>query len=268
MRAAFGTVGRLAPGMAAKWAEALFCRPPRPTPRPHEETFLASGVPLAIGEGDDRLAAWQWGETGPLAILVHGWGSRAGRFYALAPALVSAGFRVVAFDGPAHGATPGSRATLPEFARALRRVADLLGPVRVAAGHSLGGAAIAIAVDRGLPLERAALIAAPADAARYSALLAERFGMPARVHDAMRRNLETRLQMRFEEVAVPRIAQRQRLPLLVVHDRDDPDVPFTDAEAIAGAWGGAELHATAGLGHRAIIRDPSVIQRVTEFLAR
>jgi pimeloyl-ACP methyl ester carboxylesterase len=55
-------------------------------------------------------------------------------------------------------------------------------------------------------------------------------------------------------------------PALIIHDRDDPDVPYAHGEEIANAWPGAQLVATAGLGHRAILRDPDVVRRTVEFL--
>ena len=43
LRAVFTTVGSVAPGIAARWAETIFCTPPRNEPRSGEEAFLASG---------------------------------------------------------------------------------------------------------------------------------------------------------------------------------------------------------------------------------
>jgi pimeloyl-ACP methyl ester carboxylesterase len=43
-------------------------------------------------------------------------------------------------------------------------------------------------------------------------------------------------------------------------------VPYEHGVAIANAWPAAELFTTEGLGHRAILRDPQVIQRTVEFL--
>jgi pimeloyl-ACP methyl ester carboxylesterase len=62
----------------------------------------------------------------------------------LARALVGAGFRVVAYDAPAHGESTGRFASLPEFARALADVAEALGKIHGLFGHSLGGAAVAM----------------------------------------------------------------------------------------------------------------------------
>jgi pimeloyl-ACP methyl ester carboxylesterase len=82
----------------------------------------------------------------------------------------------------------------------------------------------------------------------------------------MRRNLEDRLRIRWEELHVPTLARAMTAAALVVHDREDQDVPFSHGEEIARAWPGAQLMATTGLGHRAILRDPEVIRRTITFL--
>src|SRR5882724_8654260 len=102
LRAVFRTVGAVAPEVAARWAETIFCTPPRHEPRTGDEAFLATGKVFRLRGAGQELAAWEWGQ-GPAVILVHGWGSRAGRFSAMGQALVDGGFRVIAYDGPAHG---------------------------------------------------------------------------------------------------------------------------------------------------------------------
>jgi pimeloyl-ACP methyl ester carboxylesterase len=265
LRAAFRTVGTVAPGVAARWAESIFCRPPRNEPHAVEEAFLATGSPQIVQCENQDLAVWVWG-SGPVVILAHGWGSRAGRFSSLARALADNGFKVVLFDAPAHGASKGEQASLPQFARALRAVADVFGPAYGLIGHSLGGAAVTLAMGNGLAVERAVLLAPPADVVLFSHAFADHLRIPLRAHDAMRRNLENRLQIRWEELHVPTLARRMTAPALIVHDRDDPDVPYAHGEEIAGAWPGAELLTTSGLGHRSVVRDPDVIRRALAFL--
>src|SRR5687767_1174365 len=99
MRAAFATMGRVAPEVAARWAETLFCRPPRHEQRSRDRRFLSTGRRYTLVKGAQDIAAWEWG-AGPMVLLVHGWGSRAGRFSTIGPALVDAGYRVVAHDAP------------------------------------------------------------------------------------------------------------------------------------------------------------------------
>ena len=265
LRTAFGAVGRVAPGVAARWAETIFCTPPRHEVRGTEEAFIATGRGLVVPWEGERLAAWEWG-VGPTVVLAHGWGSRAGRMAGLAAALLAARFRVILYDAPAHGVSTGRFASLPEFSRALRAVTDAVGPVYGLAGHSLGGAAISLALHGGLEADRAVLIAPPSDVVIFSQAFAEHVGLPPRAHAAMRRNLEARLRVRWDDIHIPTLAREIRAPVLVLHDREDTDVPFVHAEEIVGSWPQARLVATNGLGHRAIIRDPAVIRAIVEFL--
>jgi FtsP/CotA-like multicopper oxidase with cupredoxin domain len=55
--------------------------------------------------------------------------------------------------------------------------------------------------------------------------------------------------------------------LLNGKDQDDADDPIANGERKEEAWRGSRLVRTAGLGHRAIIRDPSVVRRTVDFMA-
>ncbi len=211
---------------------------------------------------------WEWG-AGPVVLLVHGWGSRAGRFSDLAPALVQAGFHVVAHDGPAHGASPGRRASMPQFARAIRAVAAATAPngLHAIVGHSLGGAAAMLAVAQGVVAHRVALLAAPADVEVFARRFADYLWIPRHTRLLMQRNLEHRFRLRWDDLHLPALARVITARGLVVHDADDIDVPPSEGEAIAAAWASAELMRTQGLAHRGILRDPAVIQRVVRFIA-
>jgi pimeloyl-ACP methyl ester carboxylesterase len=265
LRAVFRTVGTAAPEMAARWAETIFCTPPRHGARAGDVEFLETGRAFTVRADGEELAAWEWGE-GRTVLLAHGWGSRAGRFGAMARALSSAGFRVVAYDAPAHGRSTGRFASLPQFARAMQAVGDVAGPLHGIVGHSLGGAAAAVALRDGLRAGRVVLVAAPADVTRFTTAFANYLRLPLPVRSAMRRNLEARLEARWDELHVATIARSLGTAALLFHDREDLDVPFANAEEIASAWPGARLISTTGLGHRAILRDPVVVRRTVEFL--
>ncbi len=263
----FGVMGRISPPLGARCAEMIFCRPPAQRTRPDEEAFIATGRPLGVTYEGGAFSAWEWG-TGPTIVLAHGWGSRAGRWAPAVPALVAAGFRVVAYDAPAHGGSPGFRASLPEFAAALRAVAAATGPLHAAVGHSLGGTAVAVALSQGLTADRAVLIAAPADPASYADRLAEELRLTTVIRRRMQQNLERRLRLSWDAIHLPSIVRELTTPALIIHDRDDPDVSADNAEAIVRAWPGAALLLTGGLGHGAILRDRTVIAAVTEFVTR
>jgi pimeloyl-ACP methyl ester carboxylesterase len=111
------------------------------------------------------------------------------------------------------------------------------------------------------------LIAPPADVRIFSDIFAETLAIPRVVQETMHRNLERRLRMTWNDLDIPALARGLSAAALVVHDRGDMDVPFDHAQRITAAWTGACLVETAGLGHRAILRDPDVVRQTVEFLA-
>ena len=56
------------------------------------------------------------------------------------------------------------------------------------------------------------------------------------------------------------------IPVLVVHDKDDREVPWEEGESIAQNWPGAEFFSTETLGHRRILRNTEVIAKSVTFL--
>src|SRR6185295_4257728 len=120
-RTLFRGITPVAPGAAASLALALFRRPPRHQDSPEEREAIARAEPLHLSLDGRPLAAWRWGH-GPAVLLVHGWGSRGSRLGSFVTPLTAAGYSVVAFDAPGHGASAGRLSSLPQFISAIERL--------------------------------------------------------------------------------------------------------------------------------------------------
>jgi pimeloyl-ACP methyl ester carboxylesterase len=265
LRASFAVLGRLAPGAAGAVAERLFLTPPRHAAPAREREALAAARPFEVRLGRTALRAWRLGE-GPAVLLVHGWGGRGAQLLPLGAELREAGYSLVTFDGPAHGRSGGRVASVPAFADAIAAVAEHSG-ARAAVAHSMGGAGLALALLRGLPLDAGVVVGTPRSPARFFRAFGEAMGLPPRARDAARARLTRRVGFDIEAMDLPRLAAgAPPVPLLVVHDRGDAEVPFADGADIAAAWPGARLLATEGLGHRRILRDPAVASAAAAFV--
>ncbi|WP_238019733.1 alpha/beta fold hydrolase [Dactylosporangium sp. AC04546] len=270
VRAGFGLLGRSWPGLAARLAERIWFTVPRSRSR-------AAGTPvpgrrLTVPLWDGHLVAESWGD-GPVVYLVHGWGGRRADLTGLVPPLTAAGFRVVAFDGPAHGESGAGpmgagRTTFDEFSTALAALADTAGPAHAVVAHSGGCVAVALALADGFPARRVAFVAPMADIHDTTHEFARRAGFGERVRVRLVARIESRVGRSMAAYAVPTIARGlDRPPLLLVHDRDDAEIGPKASADIARAWPGAETVTTAGLGHRRILRDPAVLDRISGFVA-
>ncbi len=266
LRTGLSLAGALAPPLAARAAARLFLTPPRYQPPPGEREALARGEPFEVPLGAGALRAWRFGD-GPPVLLVHGWGGRGGQMTSLVPAVVAAGLSAVAFDGPAHGASSGRAASVPHFADAVAAVAAHTG-ARAGLGHSMGAAGVALAMIRGLPLEAAVLVAPPRSPDGFVAGFSRAMGLGPRAEARLRAQLARRLGIDPAALDLPRMSAGMEAPLLVLHDRDDREVPWAHGAAIAAAWRGARLVTTSGLGHRRILRDGLVAGEAAAFLAR
>jgi pimeloyl-ACP methyl ester carboxylesterase len=268
VRAGFGALSRVSPRTAAFAAERLFLTPRRHERPPRERELLSTARRLTIASDDGALAAWEWGDAGERVLLVHGWEGRGTQLGAFVPALVERGFRVVTFDAPGHGDSPGSLSSFFHFARSIARVARELSPFHGVLAHSMGGASAAWA-SRSEPLaERFVMVAPPADIRDFTSYADAMLGLNRRAIDELEARLARRFGVDLGDVHASRVGPSMNVPLLVFHDEDDGEVPIQAGELVTGSWPGAELVRTRGLGHRRILRDPAVVARAVDFFSR
>ena len=78
--------------------------------------------------------------------------------------------------------------------------------------------------------------------------------------------LEARYDLRLDDMDVRRDAERLPIPLLVIHDRDDPVVAFENGRHLASDAPHGEMVEVTGMGHRAVLRAPRVIESVARFI--
>jgi pimeloyl-ACP methyl ester carboxylesterase len=265
LRASLAAAEALAPRLAARLGERLFLTPPRHAQPAVERDALARGRELTVRAAGERLRAWRFGSTGPTVLLVHGWGGRAGQLAPFFEPLEDQGLSVVTFDAPAHGGSSGRLASAPVFAEAVADVARQV-EARAAVAHSIGGAGLALALASGLELDAAVLVAPPRGPLEFFHRFAEALQLRPRTVQAVRDRVERRYGIPLEGYDLPRHLAAVTTPVLVVHDRGDREVPWSDGEAVAGALPGAELVSTTGLGHRRILREPAIVDRAVEFL--
>ena len=258
----------LAPASTLRSAFELFGTP-MPRPRAKARALDVAGAQVhELPVGEERLSVYAWGDTAtqPRVLLAHGWSSFGLWLLPWVAPLRRAGFAVIAFDQAGHGRSTGRRAHLPLFADGVERVAGHYGPLAGVVGHSLGGAASAVALSRGLQAGRAVLLAPAADpldaARRFGGFIGLAPHLSLRIFDDFQARTRFTLADFQAQTTAPRIA----CPALVVHDLGDREVPWAEGERYARYWPQATLLSTTGFGHHRIANDPKVIAQGVAFL--
>ncbi|HVL76508.1 MAG TPA: alpha/beta fold hydrolase [Noviherbaspirillum sp.] len=238
-------------------AALAFLQPQQGSPNPARVESPDEWVETAEG----RIAVWRRG-AGKRVLLVHGWAGSHGDLHAFVAPLAAAGCEVIAIDLPAHGMSDGRIASIPDLARALLHVAGRYGPLCGVVAHSVGCAAVGVALRDGLPAPRTVLIAPPARYADFASDFARMVGIdPQALLDALRRR-----DIDVDGIDFPAMAPRLASRALIIHSRDDRVVPYANGEALAAAWPGSGFLSCEGLGHGRILADAAVIEHAVRFL--
>lgn len=252
----------LAPGLAGRLAYRLWFRTVRPPDPPAALPVLREAEHRRTDVDGTSVATYAWGE-GPAVLLVHGWGSHTGHMTGFVGPLVERGFRVIAFDAPAHGRSPGERTDIFEIRRALRAVAERAGSPAGAVAHSLGSLALLDAGPASLGVGATVLIS---PGVRLDALVEAfrgRAGLCERTAAELKRRVADFVGPEYYDGLWASGPDRA----LVLHDEEDREIPPGEGRHVARKLGGARFRTTAGLGHRRIVRDPDVQAETARFLA-
>ena len=255
----------LAPRYAERFAARLFLTPRRRPAVPAPVDGIGP-VQFTIDVNDEHLVGWRWGASGPKVLLIHGWSGRAADMSSLAVALARRGYEAIAVDMPAHGGSAGRRTNLAIWSRLIPALAREIGPFSAAVGHSFGAAAVTLAIDEGLDVGRAMLIA-PALGPAYFMERTRRFlRVPSARTAGMERELIRMVGRPIADFNADLVAARLAQPALIVHDPNDDEVPFAHGAAIAAAWRGSTIVPATGEGHYRILKSPATIGLALDFL--
>ncbi|MEB3299406.1 MAG: alpha/beta fold hydrolase [Candidatus Sericytochromatia bacterium] len=251
------------PGLAARIARRGFLVPRRLPEREWELAGLDSALSERFLPG---LHGLRWPAEGPKVLCLHGWEGRASHFVSLAGHLQGRGFEVLSLDGPAHGRSAGRLAHPWAFADALLAVDAVHGPFHAVIGHSMGASSVLYARSLGLRVERIVSLAAPLRASEVLQRFMDLMELNELVRERFVALVESMVGQPQTLLDLERLAPHLEVPGLVVHGTADPDVPWEDAPRLAAAWPEAELLLLEGLGHRRILREGVVLERVSAFL--
>ena len=206
-----------------------------------------------------------WWGSGPAVLLVHGWCGRSTQLGGLVKPLIEAGRSVFAIDCWGHGDSPGQESHGVAFVESIMLCNQEHGPFDAVIGHSLGATATLVAAGRGLKISRAVLLAPP-----EMTTAIKRFVRKKKLSDdairAFTPALERKVRMREEDFLLKQVAGNVKIPVMIVHDPADREVPIADAREIAQNLQQGVLVQVSGCGHRLLVKASEVINTAVDFV--
>jgi pimeloyl-ACP methyl ester carboxylesterase len=270
LRFTYNTAGRLFPEYFGKLAYEQWFTTARFKTPDYELPALNSASRESIEVNGLKVAVYIWQdktvETRATLLFIHGWTGRGTQIAKYIKPLNSIGYRVISFDGPAHGNTPGKQTSVLEFTDVVLALDKHYGPFDAAITHSFGGMVLAYAMSLGLKVDRAACICPPKNFQVLSDNFQRILALPDSVMKVMlRKTYASHGQIIRDAVDTLNNVKNLTCQGLIIHDEDDSEISWHSGEEIAAAWPGARFIKTRGMGHRRIIHDEDVIAGIVDF---
>lgn len=263
----FPRLERVAPFVARRWFTKLFFSPVRFPQPAAERALLQNAQHATVAVAGKVVQVYSWG-AGPAILFVHGWSGRGTQFRAFVPLFVAAGYKVVTFDGPSHGMSTGQQTTLMEFRDVMVALQAREGGFRGVVAHSIGGAAVMMALGSGLRVRTAVTLSTPAIGESILQEFATRIGGSQKAVRHLRDYFWRTFGCSFDDLTAASLVQHVHgtLNLLIVHDENDKEASIDHAYFFQQAYPAAQLLTTRGLGHVRILRDEGVVNACLQFI--
>jgi pimeloyl-ACP methyl ester carboxylesterase len=260
----------VSPAMAARFTAFFYCFPQKTRRRIAAMRGLAAPEVVSLRiPGGKKIRFYEWGQ-GPCVLLIHGWGGSGSQWQSFVPALLDAGYKVVVFDAPAHGESPGVTTSTLEISSAVETYAARTGRLHAVIAHSFGGVVALYAARKKVQYDALVCIATP-DPGRLFAKFVYLLKLPAPVARRVKERLTARYARMgldlWQDFALDRLRTGYTGRLLHVYDRRDEAIPASENRDVAAALAPTDSLVTEGLGHYRMLASPQAINQVLRFLS-
>ncbi|MFH6988557.1 alpha/beta hydrolase [Flavobacterium collinsii] len=212
------------------------------------------------------VVTYEYGKSDHKILLVHGWSGRGTQLFKIEDELLKNGYSTVSFDAPAHGKSEGKSTIMSEFIASILEIEKQFGPFEFAIGHSLGGMSVLNAIKDGLQVKKAIIIGSGDIVQDILDDFVAKLELKQEISERMRAHFEEKYQVKMDDFSAYKAAKKVKIPVLVIHDHDDPEVSVKAGIHIHKQLENGTLHLTEGLGHRKILGNQNVIKKTLDFI--
>ena len=254
--------------LASMFGIRLFVTPVN-FPLPKREQYMLKSAQkkrLLINDINKEIEILSYGYSKKKILLVHGWSGRSTQLFAFADKLLENGYMVISFDGPAHGKSTGRTTMMPEFLKTIEKINTTFGPFEAAIGHSFGATSLYNAAATFLDIKTFIAIGSGDRISDIISNFVKNLYLNEKSAKKIQLGLEKKWMIHVDDFSSSTVAKKIKIPVLVVHDIIDGDVPVSCAYRIRQNLEKGSLFITNGLGHTKILRNNEVINKSIKFI--
>ncbi|MFV8364101.1 alpha/beta hydrolase [Flavobacterium sp. ZT3P35] len=213
-----------------------------------------------------EVVIYKYGASEKRVLLVHGWSGRGTQLFKIADEILKQGYSTISFDAPAHGKSPGKTTIMVDFITTILEINKQFGPFDAAIGHSLGGMSVLNAIKKGLQVNHAVIIGSGDIVQDIIDDFIAKLELKPTIGTLLSLHFEKKYKEKMNDYSAFLAAKVTTIPVLVIHDNNDVEVPVKAGIHIHNYLKNGTLFLTDGLGHRKILGNQKVIEKTVQFI--
>lgn len=254
------------PDKAAEKAITLFKKPRNKALRKKQSDYLQQHKKGSFKCNDEEIVWYNWPGAGPNLLLLHGWESSTARWKPYLKDLRERQFNVYAIDAPAHGLSGGKYFTPELYADAIAHVTSKFN-IHIIIGHSVGAYATLIYCKRpgrAGSLNNLILLAPTGRIRDFMNRFFDILSLNNKIRSKYFDNFKALYKHDLKYYDSDNLVKGVGLPGLLIHDKDDKTLPYSDSVLVAENWDGVQFITTKGYGHR--LKSTEVKKYIMDYL--
>jgi esterase/lipase len=266
-RRMFQILTPIMPGIMDRYAYNLWITPTRVHPPDREFPYMEQAEASYIIANGLKIRVWSWGK-GPTVLFIHGWGGRGTQISCYIDDLLKAGFQVMSLDLPAHGQSDGKQTNAFDVTQAVTEVFKKIDNLHTVITHSFGGIIFGYFYNTQMPIKKIVMLCPPSTLHTAFNQFSNALHLPHSVQEHVIQKLKKNFgEDVFEKLSLVNNIQKASQPVLVVHDKQDEIVPYQEGEIVANAAKYGTFYLSHDLGHRKVLYDKSIVEKVVQFIS-
>lgn len=251
---------------AAAKALSLFATPRKGSINNKQASFLNSAKKELLDYNGFSIRTYQWNGHHKTVLLSHGWESNTSRWKNLIELLQAQDYNIIALDAPAHGESESKKFNAILYSEFINVVCKQFNP-EIIIGHSVGGMASVFFQSKYQldSLKKLVLLGAPSEFEAILKNYTTMLGYNSKVIKSLDKLIEDSFGALPSAFSTAKFAQNLNdIEGLIIHDKKDRIIPYSDAELIHENFKNSKLISTSGYGHS--LNHEEVYNHIVEFL--
>jgi pimeloyl-ACP methyl ester carboxylesterase len=259
------TLYKIKPNKAIHKAFKLFCTPRAGFVKANQKDFLNANKSDLLDFKKIKIQTYHWRGEGSKVLLLHGWDSHSFRWKDMVKHLKTKNYDITAFDAPAHGYSGGNLLNVPIYNEVLDMMLKRTQP-EILVGHSMGGmtAVFNQYLKSSAHIKKMILLGAPSDLKRIMDVFQQILGLSDKFMRVTEDYFKDRYGYTFADFSTQVFARNLDTDTLIIHDKYDKIVPYSEAEDIHTNLKNSKLMITEGAGHS--LHKEKICKRILNFI--